>query len=149
MATPQLMLCKKVEVLLVEDNPGDIRLIQEAFKEGEVYSHLNVTRDGEQAMAYLRQEGTYSRSPRPAFILLDLNLPRKDGREVLEEIKSDKGLRQIPVVILSTSTNAEDVRRAYDLHANCYVPKPLDVDQLVQLGRLLEEFWLSTVLLPS
>jgi chemotaxis family two-component system response regulator Rcp1 len=100
-------------------------------------------------MAYLRQEGTYSRSPRPAFILLDLNLPRKDGREVLEEIKSDKGLRQIPVVILSTSTNAEDVRRAYDLHANCYVPKPLDVDKLVQLGRSLEEFWLSTVLLPS
>jgi two-component system, chemotaxis family, response regulator Rcp1 len=149
MAHPQLMLCKKVEVLLVEDNPGDIRLIQEAFKEGEVYSHLNITRDGEQAMAYLRQEGTYSRSPRPAFILLDLNLPRKDGREVLEEIKSDKGLRQIPVVILSTSTNAEDVRRAYDLHANCYVPKPLDVDQLVHLGRSLEEFWLSTVLLPS
>jgi CheY-like chemotaxis protein len=132
----------------VEDNPGDIRLIQEAFKEGEVNSHLNVTRDGEQAMAYLRQEGTYSRSPRPAFILLDLNLPRKDGREVLEEIKSDKSLRQIPVVILSTSTNAEDVRRAYDLHANCYVPKPLDVDKLVQLGRSLEEFWLSTVLLP-
>jgi CheY-like chemotaxis protein len=149
MAHPQLMLCKKVEVLLVEDNPGDIRLIQEAFKEGEVYSHLNITRDGEQAMAYLRQEGTYSRSPRPAFILLDLNLPRKDGREVLEEIKSDKDLRQIPVVILSTSTNAEDVRRAYDLHANCYVPKPLDVDQLVHLGRSLEEFWLSTVLLPS
>jgi chemotaxis family two-component system response regulator Rcp1 len=148
MAQPQLIRCKKVEVLLVEDNPGDIRLIQEAFKEGEVNSHLNVTRDGEQAMAYLRQEGTYSRSPRPAFILLDLNLPRKDGREVLEEIKSDKSLRQIPVVILSTSTNAEDVRRAYDLHANCYVPKPLDVDKLVQLGRSLEEFWLSTVLLP-
>jgi len=148
MAHPQLMRCKKVEVLLVEDNPGDIRLIQEAFKEGEVNSHLNVTRDGEQAMAYLRQEGTYSKSPRPAFILLDLNLPRKDGREVLEEIKSDKTLRQIPVVILSTSTKAEDVRRAYDLHANCYVPKPLDMDKLVQLGKTLEEFWLSTVLLP-
>jgi chemotaxis family two-component system response regulator Rcp1 len=143
------MRCKKFEVLLVEDNPGDIRLIQEAFKDGEVSSHLNIARDGEQAMAYLRQEGTYARSPRPAFILLDLNLPRKDGREVLAEIKGDKALRQIPVVILSTSTNVEDVRRAYDLHANCYVPKPLDVDQLVELGKTLEGFWLNTALLPS
>lgn len=143
------MLCKKIEVLLVEDNPGDIRLIQEAFKEGEVSSHLNITRDGEQALAYLRQEGSYSKSPRPAFILLDLNLPRKDGREVLEEIKKDKELRQIPVVILSTSTNSEDVHRAYDLHANCYIPKPLDMDQLMMLGKTLEEFWLKTVLLPA
>lgn len=142
------MPCKKFEVLLVEDNPGDIRLIQEAFKEGDVFSHLNIARDGEQAMAYLRQEGAYSNSPRPAFILLDLNLPRKDGREVLAEIKGDSTLRQIPVVILSTSTNVEDVRRAYDLHANCYVPKPFDVDRLGQLGRTLEEFWLNTVLLP-
>jgi chemotaxis family two-component system response regulator Rcp1 len=148
MAHPQLMLCKKLEVLLVEDNPGDIRLIQEAFNEGDILSHLNVTRDGEQAMAYLRQEGSYSRSPRPAFILLDLNLPRKDGREVLEEIKQDESLRQIPVVILSTSTSVEDVRRAYDLHANCYVPKPVDMDQLVQLGKSLEDFWSNTVLLP-
>jgi chemotaxis family two-component system response regulator Rcp1 len=142
------MRCKKLEVLLVEDNPGDIRLIQEAFNEGDILSHLNVTRDGEQAMAYLRQEGTYSGSPRPAFILLDLNLPRKDGREVLEEIKRDESLRQIPVVILSTSTDVEDVRRAYDLHANCYVPKPIDMDQLVQLGKSLEDFWSKTVLLP-
>jgi chemotaxis family two-component system response regulator Rcp1 len=148
MAHPQLMPCKKFEVLLVEDNPGDIRLIQEAFKEGDVFSHMNIARDGEQAMAYLRQEGPYSNSPRPAFILLDLNLPRKDGREVLAEIKGDTLLRQIPVVILSTSTNVEDVRRAYDLHANCYVPKPFDVDRLGQLGRTLEEFWLNTVLLP-
>src|ERR1700722_8305259 len=146
MATPQLMLSKKIEILLVEDNPGDIRLIQEAFRDGEVYSHLNITRDGEQAIAYLRQEGTYSKSPRPAFILLDLNLPRKDGREALAEIKKDQNLRQIPVVILSTSTDVDDVRRAYDLHANCYVPKPIDVDQLVQLGKQLEDFWLSTVL---
>ena len=148
MAHPQLTQCKKAEVLLVEDNPGDIRLIQEAFKDGEISSHLNITRDGEQAMAYLRQEGKYARSPRPAFILLDLNLPRKDGREVLAEIKGDKRFRQIPVVILSTSTSVEDVRRAYDLHANCYVPKPLDMDQLVHLGKSLEEFWLATVLLP-
>jgi len=132
----------------VEDNPGDIRLIQEAFKEGEIFSRLSIVRDGEQAMAYLRQEGAYSKSQRPAFILLDLNLPRKDGREVLAEIKRDRALKHIPVVILSTSTNAEDVRLSYDLHANCYVPKPLDVDQLVQIGKSLEDFWLSTVLLP-
>jgi two-component system, chemotaxis family, response regulator Rcp1 len=149
MAHPQFMLRKKVEVLLVEDNAGDIRLLQEAFKEGDISSNLGIARDGEQAMAYLRQEGIYLLSPRPAFILLDLNLPRKDGREVLAEIKGDKSLRQIPVVILSTSTNAEDVRRAYDLHANCYVAKPLDVDRLVELGRSLEDFFLRTVLLPS
>jgi chemotaxis family two-component system response regulator Rcp1 len=148
LAHPQLVRCRKLEVLLVEDNPGDIRLIQEAFNEGDVQSHLNIARDGEQAMAYLRQEGIFSRSPRPAFILLDLNLPRKDGREVLEEIKQDENLRRIPVVILSTSTNAEDVRRAYDLHANCYVSKPIDMDQLVQLGKSLEDFWSKTVLLP-
>jgi two-component system, chemotaxis family, response regulator Rcp1 len=138
-----------VEILLVEDNPGDIRLIQEAFKESGFASHLHIARDGEQALAFLRQQGEYSRSPRPAFIILDLNLPRKDGREVLAEIKSEKGLRQIPVVILSTSTSTEDVMRAYDLHANCYVPKPLDIEHLVQLGRSLEEFWLSTAILPA
>lgn len=138
-----------VEILLVEDNPGDIRLIQEAFKESGFASHLNITRDGEQALAYLRQKGEYADCPRPSFIILDLNLPRKDGREVLAEIKKDKALRQIPVVILSTSTSTEDVLRAYDLHANCYVPKPLDIERLVQLGRSLEEFWLSTVILPA
>ncbi len=142
-------LRKPVEILLVEDNPGDIRLMKEAFKESGFFSRLNVAHDGEQAMAYLRREGKYSNSLRPAMILLDLNLPRKDGREVLAEIKMDNRLRQIPVVILSTSTSAEDVRRAYDLHANCYVPKPLDVDQLVQLSRSLEEFWLSTAILPA
>lgn len=133
----------------MEDNSGDIRLIQEAFKEGEISSQLNIVRDGEQAMAYLRQEGAYSKSQRPAFILLDLNLPRKDGREVLAEIKKDRSLKRIPVVILSTSTNAEDVRLSYELHANCYVPKPLDIDQLVQIGKSLEDFWLGTVLLPA
>jgi chemotaxis family two-component system response regulator Rcp1 len=140
---------KPVEVLLVEDNPGDIRLIKEAFKEGGFSSHLNITRDGEQALAFLRRQGAYSKSPRPAFIILDLNLPRKDGREVLAEIKKDDGLRQIPVVILSTSTNIEDITRAYDLHANCYVPKPLDVESLIRLGRSLEDFWLSTAILPA
>lgn len=148
MSSRKPSLVNPVEILLVEDNPGDIRLIQEAFKEGGVSSRLNIARDGEQALAFLRQEGVFAKSPRPAFILLDLNLPRKDGREVLYEIKRDKALRQIPVVILSTSTAAEDVRRAYDLHANCYVPKPLDVEKLVQLGKSLEEFWLSTAILP-
>jgi chemotaxis family two-component system response regulator Rcp1 len=146
---PHYLRRKPVEILLVEDNPGDIRLIQEAFKESGFASHLNITRDGEQALAFLRQEGIYAKSPRPAFILLDLNLPRKDGREVLAEIKKEKNLRRIPVVILSTSTSDEDVVRAYDLHANCYVPKPLDMESLVKLGRSLEEFWLSTVLLPA
>ena len=140
---------KPVEILLVEDNPGDIRLLQEAFKEGGFTSRLSIARNGEEALAFLRQEGEYAKSPRPAFILLDLNLPRKDGREVLAEIKKEKNLRQIPVVVLSTSTSTEDVRRAYDLHANCYIPKPVDLDKLVQLGRSLEEFWISTALLPA
>jgi len=140
---------KPVEILLVEDNPGDIRLLQEAFKEGGFTSRLSIARNGEEALAFLRQEGEYAKSPRPAFILLDLNLPRKDGREVLSEIKKEKNLRQIPVVVLSTSTSSEDVRRAYDLHANCYIPKPVDLDKLVQLGRSLEEFWISTALLPA
>lgn len=133
----------------MEDNPGDIRLIQEAFKEGGFSTRLSVTRDGEQAIAFLRRQGDYSKSPRPAFIILDLNLPRKDGREVLAEIKKDDNLRQIPVVILSTSTSTEDVLRAYDLHANCYVPKPLDIEHLVKLSRSLEEFWLTTAILPA
>jgi CheY-like chemotaxis protein len=140
---------KPVEILLVEDNPGDIRLIQEAFKEGGLSSHLNIARDGEQALSFLRQEGKFEKSPRPAFIILDLNLPRKDGREVLSEIKKEKSLRQIPVVILSTSTSVEDVSRAYDLHANCYIPKPLDVERLMQLGKSLEDFWLCTAILPA
>ena len=123
--------------------------MQEAFKESSFASHLNIARDGEQALSFLRREGAYRDSPRPAFILLDLNLPRKDGREVLAEIKKEEGLRQIPVVILSTSTSDEDVLRAYDLHANCYIPKPLDMDNLTQLGKSLEEFWLSTALLPA
>ncbi len=138
-----------IEILLVEDNPGDIRLIQEAFRESGFSSRLNIARDGEQALAFLRQQGEYSQSPRPAFIILDLNLPRKDGREVLAEIKKDKKLRQIPVIVLSTSTSSEDVQCAYDLHANCYIPKPLDIERLVQLGRSLEEFWLSTAILPA
>ncbi len=144
-----ITISKSVEILVVEDNEGDIRLMEEAFKQGSLSKNLNVTRDGEQAMAYLRREGVYAKSPRPALILLDLNLPRKDGREVLAEIKNDPLLRRIPVIVLSTSTSAEDVRQAYDLHANCYVPKPLDLDKLLELGRSLEEFWFSKVLFPA
>jgi chemotaxis family two-component system response regulator Rcp1 len=150
MMHPTKLISRKLaEILLVEDNPGDIRLMKEAFKDSGFPNRMSVARDGEQAMAYLRQEGSYANSLRPTMILLDLNLPRKDGREVLAEIKKDKNLRRIPVVILSTSTNAEDVGRAYDLHANCYISKPLDVDKLVDMGRSLQEFWLSTVLLPA
>jgi CheY-like chemotaxis protein len=135
------------EVLLVEDNPGDIRLVQEAFKEGGFPCKLHVTRDGEQAMAFLHQEPPYADSPRPTLILLDLNLPRKDGREVLSEIKHEEGLRKIPVMVMSTSTRAEDIDKAYDLHANCYIPKPVDVEGLVELGRLIERFWLNAAVL--
>lgn len=138
-----------LDILLVEDSPGEIRLIQEAFKETGFASHLSIVRDGEQAMAFLRKEGIYADSPRPVFILLDLNLPRKSGREVLAEIKAEKTLRQIPVVVLSTSTSEDDVRHAYDLHANCYIAKPLDMDTLMMLRKTLEEFWLGTVLLPA
>jgi two-component system, chemotaxis family, response regulator Rcp1 len=137
-----------VEILLVEDNPGDIRLLQEAFKEGGLMCRLNITRDGEQAMAYLHNEGPYAQSPRPCLILLDLNMPRMDGRELLAEIKSERKFSRIPVMILSTSTDQEDIQRAYDLHANCYVPKPSDLDSLVQLSKVIERFWLNAALLP-
>ena len=149
MSARETRLRKPVEILLVEDNPGDIRLMQEAFKEGKFLSRLNVARDGEQALAFLRRQGSYADSPRPVFILLDLNLPRKDGREVLAEIKREKSLRQIPVVVMSTSTSVEDVQTAYDLHANCYIPKPADLDKLIQLGKLIERFWLNTAVLPA
>ena len=138
----------RFRILLVEDNPGDIRLIQEAFREVGFPGQLAITRDGEQAMAFLRHEGVYRNSLRPSLILLDLNMPRKDGREVLAEIKQSEKFRQIPVLVLSTSTRAEDISNAYDLHANCYIPKPLDLDKLVELGVRLRSFWMCTVALP-
>lgn len=138
-----------VEVLLVEDNPGDVRLIREAFKESGVPGSLRIACDGEQAMQYLRREGDYKDSRRPTFVLLDLNLPRKDGCEVLAEIKGAAELRRIPVLILSTSTREEDIQRAYDLHANCYIPKPSDLEKLVELGRELKAFWLCMAALPD
>jgi len=139
---------RPVEILLVEDNPGDVRLTLEAMKENKVYINMHVVEDGERAMAFLRQQGQYADMPRPDLILLDLNLPKKDGRQVLAEIKSDPGLKRIPVVILTTSAAEEDILKTYDLHANCYVTKPVDLDQFIKVVRSIEEFWLSIVKLP-
>jgi CheY-like chemotaxis protein len=138
-----------IEILLVEDNPGDIRLTQEGLREAKVRNRLNAVRDGEEAMAFLRRQGQYADVTRPDLILLDLNLPKKDGREVLEEIKSDPELRRIPVVVLTTSADEADVARAYDLQANCYVTKPVDLNGFIEAVKAVEEFWLEIVKLPS
>jgi len=140
---------RPIEVLLVEDNPADVRLTQEAFKEGRVTNHLNVVHDGVEAMEFLRRHGPYEGSPRPDLILLDLNLPKKSGREVLEEIKADPVLRRIPVMILSTSRADQDLQKAYNLHANCYITKPVDLDQFLNVVRSIEHFWFNIVTLPS
>jgi chemotaxis family two-component system response regulator Rcp1 len=139
---------RAVEILLVEDNPGDVRLTIEGLQEARVYNNLHVAQDGIEALRFLRREGTHSDAPRPDMILLDLNLPRKDGREVLAEIKSDASLRRIPVVVLTTSQDEEDILRTYDLHANCYITKPLDFDQFMHVVRSVEDFWLSVVKFP-
>jgi CheY-like chemotaxis protein len=139
---------RPVEVLLVEDNPGDVRLTREALKEGKIRNHLHVARDGVEALAFLRRQGEHAGAPRPDLILLDLNLPRKDGREVLTEIKDDVSLRQIPVVVLTSSQAEEDIVRAYDLHANCYISKPVDLDQFINVVRSIEDFWFTVVKLP-
>ena len=141
--------CKLVEILLVEDNPGDVRLTQEAFKEDKLKNKLSVVNDGEEAMAFLRREGQYADAPRPDIILLDLNMPKKDGREVLAEIKEDPELKRIPVVILTTSKAEEDILRTYDLHANCYITKPVDLSQFMTIVKYIKDFWLSIVKLPS
>jgi CheY-like chemotaxis protein len=138
-----------IEVLLVEDDPGDVLLIQEAFEFNKVHNNLNIVRDGEQALAYLRREGEYEGAARPDLVLLDLNLPRKDGREVLEEVKSDEVLRTIPIVVLTTSEAEEDVLRSYQLHANAYVTKPVDFDRFVSIVRQIDDFFVSVVRLPS
>ena len=137
-----------IEILLVEDNPGDVRLTKEALKEGKVYSNLHTVKDGVEAMEFLRRQGKYSSVPRPDIILLDLNLPKKDGREVLQEIKSDAELRRIPVVVLTTSKAEEDVLRTYDLHANCYVTKPVDLEKFMGVVKTIDSFWLTVVTLP-
>jgi len=136
------------EILLVEDNPGDARLAQEALKEGRMTSRLKVVVDGVEAMAYLRSEGQYTGAPRPNLVLLDLNLPRKDGRQVLAELKADDDLRRIPVVVLTTSQAEQDILRSYDLHANCYITKPVDLDRFISVVRSIEEYWCSVVTLP-
>jgi len=136
------------EILLVEDNPGDARLAQEALKEGRMTSRLKVVVDGVEAMSFLRREGQYTGSPRPNLILLDLNLPRKDGRQVLAELKADEDLRRIPVVVLTTSQAEQDILRSYDLHANCYITKPVDLDRFISVVRSIEEYWCSVVTLP-
>ncbi len=139
---------KPIEILLVEDNPGDVRLCQEALKESKVLNNLHVTVDGVEALEFLRKQGKFADAIRPDLILLDLNLPRKDGREVLAEIKEDESLRRIPVVILTVSSSEEDVLRSYNLHANCYITKPVDFDQFTNVVRQIEDFWFTIVKLP-
>jgi CheY-like chemotaxis protein len=137
-----------IEILLVEDNMGDVDLAREALETGKVRNTLHVVGDGEAAMAFLNRQGKYADAPRPDLILLDLNLPKKDGREVLSEIKSDAALRSIPVVILSTSKAEEDIIKTYDLHANCYITKPIDLHQFIRVVQAIEEFWFTIVKLP-
>jgi chemotaxis family two-component system response regulator Rcp1 len=141
---------RPIEILLVEDSPGDVRLTREALRDAKVSNNLHVVRDGVEALAFLRRQGDqFAECPRPDLILLDLNLPRKSGHEVLEEIKADGALRRIPVVILTTSQAEQDVLRTYDLHANCYITKPVDLDQFIAVVRSIEDFWLTIVRLPS
>ena len=140
---------KPIEILLVEDSPGDVLLTRETLKDAKVLNHLNVAGDGEDAMAFLRHDPPHTDAPRPDLILLDLNLPKKDGREVLAEIKSDSQLRRIPVVVLTTSAAEQDILESYDLHANCYITKPVDLDQWIHVVNSIENFWLSIIKLPS
>lgn len=145
----ELLTARPVEILLVEDNPGDVRLTQEALKDAKVANTMHVVDDGVAALDFLRQRPPYEGATRPDLILLDLNLPRKNGQEVLEEIKQDDKLKRIPVVILTTSTLDEDVQSAYGMHANCYITKPVDFGQFIKVVRAIEEFWLTVVTLPG
>jgi CheY-like chemotaxis protein len=147
--TNREVLGKPIEILLVEDNPGDVRLTMEALKDGKVLNHLSVVGDGVEALAFLHKEEPYGDAPCPDLILLDLNLPKKDGREVLLEIKEDEPLKHIPVVVLTTSNADKDILRTYELHANCYITKPVDFDQFTKVVRSIEDFWLTIVKLPQ
>jgi chemotaxis family two-component system response regulator Rcp1 len=140
---------RAIDILLVEDNPADVRLTREIFENGDGSTRLNVVGDGEQAMAFLRREGPYADSPRPQLVLLDLNLPRKDGREVLEELKADSNLCRIPVVVLTTSGAESDISRSYELQANCYITKPVDLDEFFSVVGSIKDFWLANARLPS
>ena len=140
---------KPIEILLIEDNPGDVRLTKEVLKEGKVRNNLQVVGDGVEAMAYLHRENSYTKAPRPDLILLDLNIPKKDVREVLQEIKADHQLKRIPVVVLTTSDADEDILKSYNLSANCYITKPVDLDQFISVIRSVEAFWLTIVTLPT
>lgn len=140
---------RPVQILLVEDNPGDVRLTIEALKEAKVLNQLIVVKDGIEALSLLRRQGPYAHAARPDLILLDLNLPKKDGREVLAEIKADDNLKRIPVVILTTSQDEQDVLKSYNLYANCYITKPVDLDQFITVVKSIEDFWLGIVVLPK
>jgi two-component system, chemotaxis family, response regulator Rcp1 len=142
------MISKPIEILMVEDSPGDVRLTIEALKEAKVLNNFNVVQDGAQAMDFLYRKGEHADAPRPDLILLDLNLPKKDGREVLAEVKGDESLQAIPVVILTTSQAESDVLKSYELHANCYITKPVDLDQFMSVIKSVESFWLTVVKLP-
>jgi CheY-like chemotaxis protein len=139
---------KLAEILLVEDNPGDVRLTQETWKECKLLNHMSVVANGVEAMAFLRREGKYVNAVRPDLILLDLNLPKKDGREVLAEIKADERLKRIPVVVLTTSSAEQDILKTYELHANCYITKPVNLEQFSTVVKALAEFWFTIVKLP-
>jgi CheY-like chemotaxis protein len=140
---------QQFEILLVEDNPGDVLLTQEAFREGRLAHRLSIVEDGEEAIQFLRNQGRYSDALKPDLILLDLNLPKKDGRELLAEIKEDPNLRYIPIIVLTTSGVEQDVWKAYKLHANCYLTKPVDLDDFIRKIRSFEDFWLTVVRLPG
>ncbi len=137
-----------IEILLIEDNPSDIRLTQEVLKESKLQNNLHVVEDGEEALDYLYHRGPYAQEPQPDLILLDLNLPNLDGREVLSKIKQDEALNHIPVVVLTTSDAGEDIMRSYQLYANCYITKPIDLDQFIKVVNAIEDFWLTIVKLP-
>jgi chemotaxis family two-component system response regulator Rcp1 len=140
---------KLVDILLVEDNEGDARLAKEAMRDSKIRNTLHHVSDGEEAMAFLRKEGQYAKAPRPDLVLLDLNLPKKDGRQVLAEIKNDDELKRIPVVILTVSSAEEDILKSYNLHANCFITKPIDLSQFMKVVRSVEDFWLTIVRLPD
>ncbi|HME55313.1 MAG TPA: response regulator [Candidatus Lokiarchaeia archaeon] len=141
-------MLRPVDILLVEDNPADIRLTREALKENKMANNLSVVVDGIEAMNYLRKKGKYAKATKPDIIFLDLNLPKKDGREVLAELKQDKDLKRIPIVILTSSQAEEDILKTYNLHANCYITKPVDFDQFLKVVQSVEDFWLTIVKLP-